>query len=92
MRDRDDAVDDDLVRRVADSLGIQTSEAARVIGEVIAYYHEPLESVIRRRHAACKLRGMTNDQIYPLLVTELADRVVAAPELSERQIRRIIYG
>jgi hypothetical protein len=87
-----DAADPDLVRRIADSLGITGGEAERVIGEVIAYYQEPVEAFIRRRHAACKLRGMTNEQIYPLVAAELATRVVAAPTLSERQIRRIIYS
>jgi hypothetical protein len=86
-------VDDEvLVRRLGESLAISPAEAARVVGEVIAFYREPVEDVVRRRHAACKLRGMSNADIFPLIVRELSGRLVAAPELSERQVRRIVYG
>jgi hypothetical protein len=84
--------DDELVQRVADSLGIEDGEARRIVGEVIAYYREPAETYVRRRHATCKRQGMQNAQIFPLLIQELEARVVAPPALSERQVRRIIYG
>ena len=84
--------DDELVRRVAGSLGIRDGEARRVVGEVIAFYQESTETFVRRRHAACRTRGMSNAEIFPLLIEELATRVVAPPALSERQVRRIIYG
>jgi hypothetical protein len=84
--------DDELVQRVADSLGIEEGEAQRIVGEVIAYYQEPVESYILRRHATYKRQGLQNAQIFPLLIQELDERLVAPPRLSERQVRRIIYG
>jgi hypothetical protein len=84
--------DEELVRHVAGSLAISYSQAARIVGDVVAFYREPVEDVVRRRHAACQLLGMSNAQIYGLIISELDTRVVAAPELSERQVRRIIYG
>ncbi len=47
---------------------------------------------MRRRHAHHQLYGRRNPEIFALIARELADRVVAAPALSERQLRRIVYG
>lgn len=84
--------DDDLVVHLAAALGVDRSEARRVVDDVLAYYREPVEQYVRRRHAECKLRGLHNAQIYPMLVRELDHRLVAPPRLSERQVRRIVYG
>ena len=84
--------DRDLVARVADSAGLSEAESARVIGDVLAHYTEPVEAYVRRRHAALQLRGTRNPEIYRTIAHELEQRVVAAPTLSERQLRRIIYG
>ncbi len=84
--------DTDLVRHLATSLAVSQREASRVVQEVVAFYDEPLPAVVRRRHAECRLRGMRNEAIYDLIVDELAARVVAAPPLTARQVRRIIYG
>ncbi|MBT0770780.1 hypothetical protein KIH74_17690 [Kineosporia sp. J2-2] len=85
-------MDDEIVLRIAESLGIGQSEAQRVVSDVVDYYREPLDVWIRRRHRECKRERMRNPQIYELLQQEAAERVVAAPILSERQIRRIISG
>jgi hypothetical protein len=84
--------DPELVARVAGSTGLSEGEAARVVGDVIAHYREPVEEYVRRRHTRLQLHGARNPEIYRIIAAELADRVVAAPELSERQLRRIIYG
>jgi hypothetical protein len=47
---------------------------------------------VRRRHGEMKARGLNNDQIFPCIAAELSARPVAAPELSLRQLRRIVYG
>ena len=86
MRDRD------LVDRVADSTGLTPAEAARVVEDVLAWYREPVEEYVRRRHAYHQLYGKRNPEIFALIADELADRLVAAPPLSQRQLRRIIYG
>lgn len=84
--------DDELVRYLAGSLGVSTDEARRVVLDVLGYYDEPIQGYVRRRHGECRLRGMHNDEIYPLIQQELAERLVAAPRLSVRQVRRMIYG
>lgn len=85
-------VDTELVDRIAASTGLTHTEAARVIEDVLAWYREPVEDYVRRRHAHHHLYGRRNAEIYPLIAGELEQRVVAAPPLSERKIRRIVYG
>jgi hypothetical protein len=84
--------DDELVDRVAASTGLTRGEAARVVADVVAWYAEPVEDYVRRRHARLQLHGRRNDEIFATVATELADRVVAAPALTQRQLRRIVYG
>ena len=56
------------------------------------YNSEPLEDYVRRRHAHLQLYGAKNAEIFRIVQHELAGRVVAAPRLTERQLRRIVYG
>jgi hypothetical protein len=82
----------DLVSRVATSTGLSHGEAARVIADVVAYFDEPVEEFVRRRHEELQTFGMRNAEIFSQITSELARRVVASPPLSERQLRRIVYG
>ncbi len=84
--------DRDLVDRVAASAGLTPAEAARVVEDVLAWYREPVEDYVRRRHAYHRLYGKHNPEIFALIADELASRLVAAPSLTQRQLRRIIYG
>ncbi|KAA1427959.1 hypothetical protein [Nocardioides antri] len=81
-----------LVRHVVASTGLPVGDAERVVEDVLAFHHEPVEAFVRRRHGELKLRGAKNADIFTTLRDELADRLVAAPDLSERQLRRMIYG
>ena len=82
----------ELIDRVAVSAGLSPGEAERVIEDVIAWYREPVESYVRRRHADLQLHGIRNDEAFERILGELANRVVAPPELTPRQVRRIVYG
>ena len=81
-----------LLAHVVATTGLTPAEAARVIEDVVAFHAEPVEDLVRRRHAHLKTYGARNDEIFARLAEELQTRVVAAPRLSERQLRRIVYG
>ena len=83
--------DDALVNHVVAGTGLSPAEARRVVDDVVAFYAEPVEQYVRRRHTELKTYGAHNAEIFARIAEELRDRVVAAPELSERQLRRIIY-
>jgi hypothetical protein len=84
--------DSELVDRVASSTGLTPAEAARVVDDIIAWYREPVENYVRRRHVYHHLYGRHNPEIFALIADELSGRLVAAPSLSQRQLRRIVYG
>ena len=85
-------VDPELVTHLVQSTGLSSAEAVRVIEDVVAFHAEPVDAYVRRRHAELKTYGAKNPAIFARISAELADRVVAAPELSERQLRRLVYG
>lgn len=82
----------DLVRHLAATTGLTPAEAQRVVEDVLAFHAEPVDDVVRRRHAQLKTYGARNAEIFERIAGELEHRVVAAPRLSERQLRRIVYG
>lgn len=82
----------ELVRHVAGSTGLPAPTAARVVADVMAYFSETTEEYVRRRHRELKQRGHRNERIWAVLAAELENRPVAAPPLTQRQLRRIIYG
>jgi hypothetical protein len=81
-----------LLSHVVATTSLTPGEAARVIEDVIAFHAQPVEDYVRARHAHLKTYGAKNSEIFALIAEELSGRVVAAPELSERQLRRIVYG
>ena len=82
----------DLVDHLVRSTPLSTSEASRVVAEIVGYFAESVPEFVRRRHAELKHRGLTNDQIFAVVVGELETRRFAAPPMSVRQLRRIVYG
>ena len=82
----------DLVSHLMRTTALGPGEATRVIADVLAYFDEPVEALVRRRHTELKSAGLTNDQIFERIAAELPQRRVAAPALSVRQLRRIVYG
>ncbi|PID54577.1 MAG: hypothetical protein CSA58_00075 [Micrococcales bacterium] len=84
--------DPELVRRIAESCGLSWGEADRVITDVVSYYQEPAPDFVRRRHRELQSDGHRNQEVYRRLLAEIRTRVFAAPDLTERQVRRIIYG
>lgn len=45
-----------------------------------------------RRHRELQAGGLVNDEIFDRIARELAHRAVAPPELTRRQLRRLVYG
>src|ERR1700748_2048155 len=87
----DDSYPQDLVRHVARSTGLNEATASRVVADVIAYFGQTVEEYVNERHEDLKARNRKNDEIWPLILDELKVRRFTAKELSERQLRRMVY-
>ena len=82
----------DLARNLAASTGLPQSTATRVIADVTTYFSETIEEFVRRRHAELQRAQRKNAEIWPVIAAELGQRRFPAPSLSDRQLRRLVYG
>jgi hypothetical protein len=82
----------ELVAYLARTSRLSPTEAARVVNEVLNFLGETPEAFVRRRHHALQAEGHSNSAIFARLGIELAQWRFRAGNLTERQIRRIIYG
>ena len=88
-----ETIDSQIVDFLSETSGLPHNICRRIALDVLAQYEDTLEEFVQRRHRELKhQRGFTNEVIYPQILSEAANRRFAAPTLSERQIRRIIYG
>jgi len=71
-----------------------TSEADldRLLQDILNFTSHTVEQWIQERHQVLQKQNLTNAAIFQTIEQELPFRRFAAPALSERQIRRIIYG
>jgi hypothetical protein len=88
----DETYPQDLIRNVAASTGLPEATASRVVADVAAYFSETVDQFVTRRHTELQGKSKRNDAIWPQLAAELKVRRFRAAELTERQLRRIIYG
>ena len=82
----------DLVDHLVRTTRLPVGIAQRVVDDVVAYFDEPVEALVRRRHRELQAAGRSNTEIFDRIAAELGARPVAAPSLSARQLRRIVYG
>jgi len=71
-------VDESLLNHLVEDLGDYFSRDSK---DFISFRHQQLHS-----------EGLKNNEIYIQIQNELKERRFAAPEMSIRQIRRVIYG
>lgn len=81
-----------LIEHLSRQSGLDPESADRLVQEILAFYDETTASFIRRRHYELQKSGLSNARIYQLIGEELPQRRFAAEPVSERQIRRTIYG
>jgi hypothetical protein len=82
----------DLLEHLERTTRLTWSEAQRVVSEVLEYFSEPLEHFVARRHAELQGEELKNPDIFARIAAEVRERRFAAGALSERQIRRMVYG
>ncbi len=81
-----------LLEHLQRTTAIGPGEARRVAEDVLAWFSEDAEAFVRRRHRELRGQGAVNPEAFEQIALELSTRRVAAPRLSLRQIRRVIYG
>jgi hypothetical protein len=82
----------ELIAYLVRTTSLSPGEATRVVDDVLAFLSETPDAFVRRRHLALQAEGLSNAEIFARITSELDRLRFRAPELTERQIRRIIYG
>ncbi|MGW0764086.1 hypothetical protein [Streptomyces sp. NPDC002671] len=83
---------DELVDHLTQSTPLSRGEALRVVQDVLAYFDETTQDFVRRRHRELQAQGLVNSEIFERIEADLKYRAVAPPELTLRQLRRMVYG
>ena len=84
--------EEDLLQHLRLVTGLDAVLLEKIVGEIEAWFDEDLPAWVRRRHRELHRAGLRNREIYPRLEDEARGIRVRPGPLSERQIRRIIYG
>lgn len=79
----------DQLRR---AYGIEPSVADQLWKDLLAYFEEDPQEFVRRRHIELQDQGFKNQEIYDQLEKELTSMLFPGPKLTQRQLRRMIYG
>ena len=82
----------DLIQHLCQSASLSYTDAVKLVREVVDFYQQTPDQYIRQRHRELQSTGLSNPQIFARLQQETAQRVFGSDNLSERQIRRMIYG
>lgn len=82
----------ELVAHLCQSSTMATGEASRIIGEVLNFFSETTDTYVRRRHGELQAQGLRNPEIFLQMATELETLRVKPERLSQRQLRRLVYG
>ncbi|MBJ7905077.1 hypothetical protein ABZW47_25320 [Streptomyces sp. NPDC004549] len=83
---------EELVDHLTRSTPLSRGEALRVIQDVLAWFDETTQEYVRRRHRELQAEGLRNTAIFEQIEADLKYRAVAPPELTLRQLRRMVYG
>ncbi|MBD3237821.1 MAG: hypothetical protein GF330_14050 [Candidatus Eisenbacteria bacterium] len=72
--------------------GLDRPRLEKIVDEVRAWYARDLRTWVRARHRELQRSGFRNPEIFARIRQEARGILVRPAPLSERQIRRIVYG
>lgn len=80
------------VQRLQAVCGLSREAAGRAVLEVIDAFAYEVDDFVSTRHAELRARGFDNSGIFEQLRSDLTQLRFKAPPLTDRQLRRRIYG
>ena len=82
----------EIAARLVELHGLPPDRACAAVREVLDGLAFTVDEYISSRHEELQRAGLSNPTIYSRIRCELAQLRFRAPTLSDRQIRRRIYG
>lgn len=83
---------DSLIEHLGRTCGLDAATARRVCAECASFWSRDQDAWIRDRHGELQRSGLSNTETFQRLLREMGERPFAARQLTERQLRRRIYG
>jgi hypothetical protein len=74
------------------SFNLSEHDFTRLLDEFLGHFSSTLEAFVCQRHTELRREGKKNPEIYRLIVGEVSERRFSTETLTERQVRRIVYG
>jgi ATP-dependent helicase YprA (DUF1998 family) len=71
---------------------IGEAELQKVVADLLDHWSETLAAFVVRRHKELQRSGIPNRLAYAQIRDEVSRRRFMAESLTERQVRRILYG
>ena len=85
-------LNEELENYILSSYSLNKSDLYRLLDDLSGIFNDSVEEYIHKRHVFMQKEGKKNNEIYQILQKEIRSHRFLGPELSIRQIRRIIYG
>ena len=82
----------ELKRHLIQTYAISEHDFDRLHEEFLTFYNQTLEEFVYRRHQELQKAGMKNHEIFQRIQSEVTGRRFGVKGLSQRQIRRLVYG
>jgi hypothetical protein len=79
-------------RYLEEKYALDSEKLGLLLEDLWAFTDESVEDFVRRRHSELQRKGLRNEVIYSRIAGEAKQGRFTCPELSLRQVRRIIYG
>jgi hypothetical protein len=77
---------------ISENYGLDARTVDRLLEDLWSFTAVTAGAYALRRHGELKAKGERNEEIYARLLSELEGGRFQTEELSERQVRRMIYG
>ena len=87
-----DSFEDAWVRHLSQTYSLDEALVRRLGEEFLALTEPTVREFVVRSHLRYQAQGLRNDEIFRRLRDEVSRRRFRVETLSERQIRRYIYG
>lgn len=82
----------ELKNRLSHIIPIEFVDIDKLYEELISFFSDTQEKFITKRHRELQNEGYKNKDIYIILIGEIKHHLFKGKDLSERQVKRIIYG
>lgn len=85
-------LDEEFEQHLLSSYSLGKKELYSLLDDLSGAFDSSVESYIQKRHLALQKEGKKNAFIYDAIQKELKTHRFIGPDLTVRQIRRVIYG